>query len=234
MIKKFTDTFFTFLGFVVIAALMIFIVFIENPVTYFLYAFLITLAVNFKNLKYLKSSFLYVIRKFSITLIVVYLVLIIVMSLSPFLRIQEFKISHWNWKAIHPKEIKALPDWDSGYKRMGNSYVDIQYEYQSGGKLYKNKESEVLKKYYPFWNGTEHDKLVSEFSKSVSEKIEQKDFIAFYTPEHPQKSKFFLSTDLFYFQGSLFYNFVTSFVMVIMGIAGLVLLIILSQIKKSK
>ncbi len=233
MIKKIADNFFTFLGFLCIAAFVVFCVFIENPVTYFLYAVLITGAVNLKSLKYLKNDFRYVSRDFSIILSAVYLVLITIMSLSPFLRIQEFKLSHWNWKAIDAREIKALSSWDSGYKRMGNSFTDVYYVYQSGIKLYKKKESGALKKYYPFWNGDEKDELVREFSKSVSEKIEKKDFVIFYNQKKKEKSKLFLSKDLFYFQGSFFYNFITSFVMMIFAVLGLVLAIILfSKIKK--
>lgn len=233
--KNFTDTFFTALGFVCIAALVVFCVFIENPVSYFLYAFFITVAVQCKSLRYLKTGFRYVIRDFSTILSAVYLVIITVMSLSPFLTIQEFKISHRNWKAIDAKEIKARPSWDSGYKRMGNSYTDVYYVYQPDRKLYRKTESEALKKYYPFWNGQERDELVNEFSQSVSEKIEKKDFVIFYNPENQEKSKLFLSTDLFCFQGSLFYNFITSFVMMILAMLLLVLAIVLfSQMKKSK
>jgi len=225
--KNFTDTFFTFLGFVCIAGLVVFCVFIENPVSYFLYAFCITVAVSFKNLRHLKTGFRNVIRDFSIILSAVYLVLITVMSLSPFLRIEEFKISHWNWKAIDAKEIKALPFWDSGYKRMGNSYTDVSYIYQPDKTLYRKTESEALKRYYPFWNRQDRDVLINEFSKAVSEKIEKKDFVVFYNTENQEKSKLFLSTDLFCFQGSLFYNFITSLVMMILVILGLVSAIVL-------
>ncbi len=232
--KNFTDTFFTFLGFICIAALVVFCVFIENPVSYFLYAFFITVAVNFKGLRYLKTGFRYVIRDFSIILSAVYLVLITMMSLSPFLSIQEFKISHWNWKTIDAKEIKALPSWDSGYKRMGNSYTDVYYAYQPGRTLYTKTESEALKKYYPFWNSQKRDELVNEFSQSVSEKIEKKDFVVFYHPGNQEKSKLFLSTDLFYFQGSLFYNFITSFAMMILAMLGLVSAIVLFSLVKNR
>ncbi len=149
------------------------------------------------------------------------------MSLSPFLRIQEFKLSHWNWKTIDAREIKALSSWDNGYKRRGNSYTDVYYVYQSGIKLYKKTESGALEKYYPFWNRDENDELVREFSKSVSEKINKKDFVIFYNQKKQEKSKLFLSKDLFYFQGSFFYNFITSFVMMIFAIVGLVCAIFL-------
>ncbi len=102
--KNFTDTFFTFLGFICIAALVFFCIFIENPVSYFLYAFFITVAVSFKNLRHLKTDFRNVIRDFSIILSAVYLVLITVMSLSPFLRIEEFKISTGTGKQLMPKK----------------------------------------------------------------------------------------------------------------------------------
>jgi hypothetical protein len=227
MIKKFADNFFTFLGFLGIAVLVVFCVFIENPVTYFLYSVLITVAVNFKSLRSLKNDFRYVIRDFSIILSAIYLVLITGMSLSPFLRIQEFKLSHWNWKAIDAREMKALSFWDSGYKRRGNSTTDVYYVYQSGIKLYKKTEFGALKKYYPFWNGDQNDELVREFSKSVSEKIMKKDFVILYNQKKQEKSKLFLSQDLFYFQGSFFYNFITSFVMMIFAIVGLLCAIVI-------
>lgn len=223
--KKISDIFFTFLGFLCAAALLVFFIFIENPVRYFLYALFVAAAVNFKDLRYLRINFRSVSRNYLTAMGIIYLLILTVLSLSPFLSIQEFKASHWNWKPANATSVKAFSFWDSGYKRMGNSYADIYYEYRPGGKLYKNKESEALKKYYPFWNGSEHNELVNEFSKSVSEKVEQKDFRVFYKPEHPQKSKFFLSTDLLYFQGSLFYNFITSFAMAIFIILGIIAVI---------
>lgn len=221
MIKKFTDHFFRFLGYFGMAALVIICVFIENPITYLLYAFLITVAVHFNRLKDIKTDFRYVIRDFSIILSVIYLVLIIVMSLSPFLKIQEFKISHWHWKATETKQIRAVTAWHNGYKRMGNSYTDVYYTYQAGNELYKKTESKALEKYYPFWNFQENDERVNEFSQSVSEKIRKKDFVIFYSQKNPEKSKFFLSSDLFYFQGSLFYDFITSFAIAIFTVIGL-------------
>lgn len=232
-IKKFSDAFFTFLGVIVVAALLVFYIFIENPVTYFLYAFIIAAAVNFKRLRSIRVDFRNIIRDFSVILGIVYLVIITIMSLSPFLTIQEFKISHWNWKTVDAGEIKALPSWDSGYKRMGNSYADVYYTYQSGRTLYKKTESEALKRYYPFWNSQAPDELVTAFSRYISEKIKQEDFSVFYSPENPGKSKLFLSTDLFYFQGSLFYNFITSFVTMIIGIMGLITAIILFSNRKT-
>ncbi len=110
---------------------------------------------------------------------------------------------------------------------MGNSYTDVSYIYQPGKTLYRKTESEALKRYYPFWNRQDRDVLINEFSKAVSEKIEKKDFVVFYNTENQEKSKLFLSTDLFCFQGSLFYNFITSFVMMILVILGLVSAIVL-------
>lgn len=214
------------------AALVIICVFIENPITYLLYAFLITVAVHFNRLKDIKTDFRYVIRDFSIILSVIYLVLIIVMSLSPFLKIQEFKISHWNWKATETKEIKAVTAWHNGYKRMGNSYTDVSYTYKAGNELYKKTESDAMKKYYPFWNFQENDERVNEFSQSVSEKIRKKDFVIFYSQKNPEKSKLFLSGDLFYFQGSLFYDFVTSFVIAIFTVIGLLCAFFIFENKK--
>lgn len=226
-IKKFSDAFLTFLGGIVVAAMLVFYIFIENPVTYFLYAFIIAAAFNFRNLRFIRADFRNAIRDFSVSLGIVYLVVIILMSLSPFLKIQEFKISHWNWKAVDAGKTKASASWDRGYKRKGNSYADVYYTYPSGKTLYKKTEPEALKRYYPFWNSQAPDELVTEFSRYVSEKIRQKDFAVFYSPENPGKSKLFLSTDLFYFKGSLFYDFITSFVTMIIGIMGLITAIIL-------
>jgi hypothetical protein len=221
-LKKISDNFSTFLGFLGMTALLVFFICIENPLRYFLYALGIAVAVNFKDLRYLRINFRSVTRNYLTATGIIYLLIITVLSLSPFLSIQEFKASHWNWKPINASSVKALSFWDSGYRRMGNSYADIHYKYRFGGKSYKNKESEALKKYYPFWNGSKPDELVTEFSKSVSEKIEKKDFIVFCNPKQPQKSKFFLSTDLFYFQGSEFYNFITSFAMMTFSILGII------------
>ncbi|MCT2562827.1 hypothetical protein [Chryseobacterium herbae] len=156
----------------------------------------------------------------------VYLVLITLLSLSPFLKILEFKWSHQDWKPVNAQMIQPLASWDSGYRRKGNSYVNIDYEYQFNGTTYKKSETEALHKYYPFWNRKKSRELVDEFSKSVSEKIQKRDYLILINPDQPQKSKLFLSTDLFYFQGSLFYDMVTGlavFILTFLGIIGAVL-----------
>ncbi|MBK1897779.1 hypothetical protein [Chryseobacterium paridis] len=158
---------------------------------------------------------------------IVYLSLITLLSVSPFLKIQEFKLSHIKWEIINPSLIKSASFWDTGYKRRGNSYVTVYYEYQSTGKLYKKSETEALKKYYAIWDTRKTEDLVNEFSKSVAEKIKNKDYIILKNTSHPEETQLFLSTDYFYFQGSLFYNMITSIAALIFVVLGLVIIILI-------
>ncbi|REC79758.1 hypothetical protein DRF60_04980 [Chryseobacterium elymi] len=127
-----------------------------------------------KSFPNLRIDFKKVAGNFLITNGVAYLSLITLLSLSPFLKIQEFKLSHLAWKPVSAQIIKPTALWNIGYKQKRNSYVDVCYEYPSDGKLYKNSASEALYQYYPFWNGKKSHELVDEFSKSVSEKIKKK------------------------------------------------------------
>ncbi|WP_261511132.1 hypothetical protein [Chryseobacterium paludis] len=226
-IEKIANIFFIFLGYIGMAALVVFLVFIENPVRYFFYALSITTFIHFKNFRYLRIDFKKVGGNFLLTISIIYLSLITILSVSPFLTIQEFKISHFTWKPVEAKTIKSSSFWDTGYKRRGNSYATIYYEYQADGKRYKNSEPEALKKYYPIWNTSKTDDLIIEFSKSVSEKIKNKDYIIFKSPNHHDKSRLFLSTDIIYFQGSLLYNMATSMATIILTILGLLSIILI-------
>ncbi|KMQ65639.1 hypothetical protein ACM46_07130 [Chryseobacterium angstadtii] len=223
--KKISDTFFTVLGGILVGGGIIFLVFIENPVRYFFYTVLLVAATNFKNFRNFKIDFKKAARGFLITTAVIYLSLITVLSVSPFLKIMEFKWSHSDWKPVNAQTIQPFTSWDTGYKRKGNSFVNIDYEYQFSGTTYKNSESEALYQYYPFWNRETSQDLVKEFSKSVSEKIQKRDYLILTNPDQPEKSKLFLSTDLLYFQGSLFYDAVTGFaalILIFLAIIGAV------------
>lgn len=236
-IKKIADTFSIVLGFIVMGAGILFLVFIENPVRYFFYVLFLAVVINFKSFPNLRIDLKKVAGNFLITLCVAYLSLITLLSLSPFLKIQEFKLSHPGWKPVSAQIIKPTALWDTGYKREGNSYVDVYYEYLSDGKLYKNSASEALYQYYPLWNRKKSHELVNEFSKSVSEKIKKKDYIIFSDPDQPEKSKLFLSTDLFYFQGSLFYNMVTgiaALLLIILGLTAAIFLVPLNRQREGK
>lgn len=221
--KKISDIFFKVLGSIVIVGGLVVLVFIENPVRYFVYAVLLVMVTNFKSLWNVRTDLKKTAQNLLVTTGVVYLLLITVLSLSPFLKIMEFKWSHRDWRPVNAQKIQPFTSWDSGYKRKGNSYVNIDYEYQFNGTPYKNSEPEALYKYYPFWNRKKSRELVDEFSKSVSEKIQKRDYLILTNPDQPEKSKLFLSTDLFYFQGSLFYDLVTGlavFILIFLGIIG--------------
>ncbi|WP_131401764.1 hypothetical protein [Chryseobacterium sp. JM1] len=224
--KKISDIFLTVIGSIAIAGGIVFFVFIENPVRYFFYALLLVIVTNFKSLRNIRTDLKKTAQNLLITTGLIYLVIITLLSLSPFLKIQEFKWSHRDWKPVNAQKIQPLTSWESGYKRKGNSYVNIDYEYQFNGTPYKNLEPEALYRYYPFWNRKKSRELVDEFSKSVSEKIQKRDYLILTNPDQPEKSKLFLSTDLFYFQGSLFYDLVTGlavFILIFLGIIGAVL-----------
>ncbi|WP_223606214.1 hypothetical protein [Chryseobacterium sp. OSA05B] len=225
--KKISDIFFTVLGSIVLVGGLVVLIFIENPVRYFLYAVLLVIATNFKSFRNFRTDFKKVVSNLLIATGVVYFALITLLSLSPFLKTLEFKWSHPDWKPVNAQRIQPFASWDTGYKRKGNSYVNIDYEYQFNGTMYKNSEPEALYRYYPFWNGKKSRELVEEFSKSVSEKIQKREYLILTNPHQPQESKLFLSTDLFYFQGSLFYDMVTGlvvFILIFLGIIGAIFL----------
>lgn len=232
--KKISDIFFTVLGSIVVVGGLFVLVFIENPVRYFLYAVLLVIATNLKSLRNFRNDLKKTAKNLLIATGVVYFPLITILSLSPFLKVMEFKYSHPHWKPVNAQTIQPFASWDSGYKRKGNSYVNIDYEYQFNGRTYKNSEPEALYKYYPFWNRKKSRELVEEFSKSVSEKIQKREYFILTNPHQPEKSKLFLSTDLFYFQGSLFYDAVTGMVAFILIFLGIIAAIFLWSLKKQQ
>jgi hypothetical protein len=229
--KKATHSFFHYLKLILVAAFIVCLVFIANPARYFCYALLISIVISLKSFQNFRVDYKKTVKDFCLKLTLTYFAIITLLSVSPFLTVQEFKASHLNWIAVNPVTIKPSFSWDNGYKRKGNSYADAYYEYNYKGESYENTESKALKKYYPFWERRDVNELISEFSIPVKEKISRKNYIFLISPGKPEKSKLFLSTDLFYFQGSLFYNMVTGmagFLLIVLGIIGSIFLLSLN------
>jgi hypothetical protein len=234
--KKFTDQFFTFLGFIAMAAILSIFVFFVNPVRFLIYAVIIALVFNYK----LFRNFRFEVKKTAEILLfslgTAYLLITTILSVSPYLASQEFRFSHASWVETNVTAVSQKALWDNGYRRKGNAYADIYYTYNAAGKNLKNSEHEAAKRYYPFWESRESKSLVQEFSEVISKKLDEKTYFAFYDPKNPQNSKFFLSKDLIDFRGSLLYDFVTSLVVLLLFISLLILgsLLLSLKIKETK
>jgi len=235
--KKIFEVFLNTIGFIVLLGMIISYLFIFNPVRFVVYALIIAIIINFKNFFQVNINVKTKAKYFAIKLSVTYLLILTILSLSPMLTLEEFRFSHQNWIQIEPKIRNAKALWDNGYKRKGNTYADIDYLYEYQGKIHQKTEHEAVKMYYPFWDRRKPESLRKEFSYILSEKINEKTYTAFFDPENQNKSRLLVSTDLFYFRGSLLYDFITSFVFCLMAflllIVAVVLLFLRSKEKKN-
>jgi|GEM_PF-2457353 len=235
--KNIFDLFLSILGFIVLSVMVIFCLFIINPVRFVIYALIITIIISFKNFFQVNINVKTKAKDFAIKFSIAYLLILTILSLSPFLTLNEFRFSHQNWIQIEPKITNAKALWDNGYRRKGNTYADIDYRYEYQEKIHQNTEHEAVKMYYPFWDSRKSESLRKEFSYILSKKINEKTYTAFCDPENQNKSRLFASTDLLYFRGSLLYDFITNFVFCLMVflliIVSVVLLFLRSKEKQN-
>lgn len=206
--KHITDCFFEYLGAVIMTAMLLVFIFVVNTYHYFIYALVITV-------------FIFILKKtqrkgwrkkgeyFLILLGISYAFLLIFFSVSPFLRFKEFQWTHLSWNTTDAKIVFYQSGWDKPYRKSsGYAYSDITYSYKAGNHHFTRTEHKAEKLYYPVWENKKRiQKLKKEVLQKTRQRIDDKKFIVLYNPDHPSESRFFLSRQLFYPQGSGLYAF---------------------------
>lgn len=207
-------------------------IFWVNNYHYFIYALIITSILFFVR----KTSKIGWKEKGSELLMIfgfIYCLLLMIISLSPFLKFKEFQWTHPDWKEAKAQVSSYESEWGKPFRKSsGYAYSNIQYQYKVSERFYSNLEKEVEKLYYPIWESKERIQLLkAERQQRTKEQIEAQKFILLYNTKAPKESKFFISKSLFYPQGSGIYAF-----SIIIGILILLVVIgmIASQGKKNK
>lgn len=187
--------------------ILIFLLFVNNY-RYFIYALII-------------SGIIFLVRKnssktrkekgkvFLIIWSLIYFPLLILFSISPFLRWKEFQWTHPGWKEAKAQIISYESRWEKPYRKTsGYAYVNVSYEYKIAGQSYKNTEYKAEKLYYPLWENRDRIQILkAELQDRSKQLIDSQQFILLYNTHSPIESKIFISRPLFHPQGSELYAF---------------------------
>ncbi|WP_131724363.1 hypothetical protein [Chryseobacterium indologenes] len=206
--KHIVDRIFTSLGAVIMAAMILTFIFIVNSYHYFIYALII-------------SSLVFILRKtqvigwkkkgeyFLMLLVCIYVFLLVLFSVSPFLRFKEFQGTHLRWNTAEAKVIFYQSGWDKpSRKSSGYAYSDITYAYKIGQHNFTRTELKAEKLYYPVWESKNRiQKLKTKILQRTEQQIAEGKFIVMYNPGNLSESKLFISTKPVYLQGSGLYAF---------------------------
>lgn len=147
----------------------------------------------------------------------IYLVMIVVYSISPLVQQAEFRMTHPGWT----NAAASLTGYTTGYHigyRSSNSYAyaDASYRYQAAGVPYTATAAQQARNYRWFWIDPEPLRVQS--GKRVARAMQQHDYTVYYNRQRPSESRLFLTADLVYFNGSGLKNFAGPLLFVLGGV----------------
>lgn len=214
--KKVTD----FLTWKLIFPILLILYIVINPISIFIFSFLISILFFTSNFKTRKGW-----KRILISTLLVYSFLLSIYSISPYLQYQEFRFSHWNWEKVEGKPENQHVKWEEIYRRKSpKAIADIQYSFQLNDEIKKATEFDALKIYYPYFAGKTDEKkeaLKSKLSQQIKQHIANKDYVILANPKNG-KSKLFITTQKVLLENSGSYNFITDIGQVFLGIALLI------------
>jgi hypothetical protein len=222
-------------GYVLFAVSIFFFVFIWNPFHLVVYSFLIGIIIyitlnirkaeKFKlNSANLKTGVPYIIST--------YLFIIIIFSLSPYLRVREFQLTHPNYQILQGEVVFSD---DGVYKQKGNlySFVNVDYSYSANGKRYTQQQKEALKFYsFPIFSNTKTEYLKNRVNYKFNQLRLQRNYVIMVRKDNPEESQFFSSREVFYWSGSILKNFLSGILFMVTIFASIGLLAFLFRNNK--
>ncbi|MCS4533017.1 hypothetical protein [Neisseria montereyensis] len=194
---------------IILGILFLILVFIGNPIRWIIYG------VVGGSLLFLmgkdKSK-----KRFLVSVVISYLLIAFLISISPYLKIKDFQLFHPNYEQLTEYQITDAK-LHYGGRRPRYTYVTIKYAYSLKGKAYEQTEKEPIKWSNSLWLGSVYER------EKLSEIIKEKDFLVFVNRNNPSESKMFYSNKLLYLSGSrafqdIFY-LLESFTVLLIGIA---------------
>ena len=217
--KKKKPGFFDYLSMLFVFLLGATVLFLMNPYRYLFYALVIGGAVfAFKNKVWINP------KKWlteGLTVCgIVYLILISLLSVSPWLQVTEFRLSHWNWRKVSGNTKSIHPDWDGGYRRAkGYAYADVFYSYVTDYRHFENVEKKAVKRYYPFFKSdSTMARLQRQIAKTLEDAGRKNSFIIFYRIAKPAESKLFVDDAVFEPRGSMLYGLALLMILFILAL----------------
>lgn len=212
--------------YIFIAVISFFFVFVWNPFQLAIYSLFIGLilyiATNIRQYEWrqLNRNNL---ERYLFNVGIVYLFMVVLYSLSPYLRLKEFQFVHPHYQVV---EGDATASHYGVYRQKGNlySFVDIDYSYQVNGVRYQQQQKAALKFYsFPIFSNAKADYLTEQVNREFDQIRQQRSYVILVNNERPADSRFFSGREVFYWSGSILKNFLSGilFMIAVVGLVGL-------------
>ncbi|HEY8958858.1 hypothetical protein [Chitinophaga sp.] len=213
-------------GYILLAAAGVFFIVIWNPFQLAIYS-LFTGAVIFL-IFYIRQPekqplSKHHLRRYLFYTGVTYFLVVVLYSLSPYLRLKEFQ---WTHPGYHTVQGEVAVSGYGVYKQRSNLYgfVNVDYSYQVNGHRYQQHQKEVLKFYsFPIFSNTKTEYLSGQVARRFSRLQQQESYVIMVNDRQPDRSRFFSSAEAFYWSGSALKNFLAGilFMIIIFAMIGL-------------
>lgn len=177
------------------------------PIRFAIYSLIITLLIvfiiNFRKRRIPKTIFI----KLYSTFVFVYILMQICLSISPYIKVQEFNWSHKNWNKTK-MEIQEIEAHNfQGFKSSGFAYVTANYQFSHQGNIIHTMEKSAVRRYFPLWSKLDSYQKKEEVIKRATRFIASKQPVLFVHKSDPNQTRLFLSQEYIYLKGSILYQF---------------------------
>lgn len=172
----------------------------EENLHVLLYAVVLYIVINFVFIRRRQRSQQYFIH--AIGLLFCYIVLQIVLRISPFLQVLEFQLTHSTWIKSHPTQL--LNQEVVLHRTKGSpvySYVKIDYQYQYQQRIYTASQSDIARQYQILWSEKASALKALSMNKFKNGYQTRQDTL-FINPASPEQTVYFYSRQYFDFRGS--------------------------------
>lgn len=186
-----------------------FFIIIFNEIQYFLYSIFLG---GFLILVFFKKLSKYSIQKkivLSLTFLVIINIFVAgVFSLSPKLKIIDFKFLNPDWVEVENNKItdyKAY--WVYGTRGSSYETADVSYIYNN---FYTSTEEKVVHRDNYYFDFRDSDVRIKEINEYIGERVLNRDYLIMNSLKDPKVSKLFISTDWINLKYSVFYYIVVN------------------------
>ncbi|OOG19214.1 hypothetical protein BWD42_04505 [Sphingobacterium sp. CZ-UAM] len=171
---------------------------------------------------------------FVVLLLLVYIMVVSVFSVSPGLERKEFMLTHPNWVAVTPSIRNLSADIQRGKTKY--AYINLEYQFTAGGDAYTQKIHKAEKQYsfFPIIGQGAFEAMRIELLTRAKKKNVDQEYILFYNPQDPEQQQFFLANDSFYLQRSLLCDILFVYGVLFLAIVIIMLLFKISSTRRMK
>lgn len=213
-------------GYVLLAAAGVFFIVIWNPfqlAIYSLFIGVIIFLIFYIGQREKQPLSRHHLRRYLFYTGVTYFMVVVLYSLSPYLRLKEFQ---WTHPGYHTVQGEVTVSGYGVHKQRSDLYgfVNVDYSYQVDGHRYQQHQEKVFRFYsFPIFSNNTTEYLKSQAARRFSQLQQQGGYVIMINDRQPERSRFFSSREAFYWSGSALKNFLAGilFMIVVFALAGL-------------